>query len=125
LVQESELAVLKGEKERFHHKLQATKRKTDVRETIRTLRRCFSCLYQELREAINTSRATLASRQAKVEEAKSSQNSAQSQNSVLDALTRLKNSGRITGFHVNFSWVEIIEMLIPFSGSSGEFGHDT
>jgi structural maintenance of chromosome 4 len=38
-----------------------------------------------------------------VEEAKASQAASTSQNKVLDSLTRLRNSGRVSGFHVSYT----------------------
>lgn len=44
-------------------------------------------------------RSTAASSRQRVDDAKSSQAASTSQNKVLDTLTRLKNTGRISGFH--------------------------
>jgi len=39
-----------------------------------------------------------------VEEAKASQAASTSQNKVLDSLTRLRNSGRVSGFHISYTY---------------------
>lgn len=45
-------------------------------------------------------RAKASSSRQKADEAKASQAASTSQNKVLDSLTRLRNAGRISGFHV-------------------------
>ncbi|EPQ60070.1 hypothetical protein GLOTRDRAFT_112842 [Gloeophyllum trabeum ATCC 11539] len=54
---------------------------------------------QQLQSKIQQLRATASSSRQKVDEAKASQAANTSQNRVLDSLTKLKNSGRIDGFH--------------------------
>ncbi|GJJ13220.1 hypothetical protein Clacol_007471 [Clathrus columnatus] len=54
---------------------------------------------KDLRTRVQDLRAKAASTRQKVDEAKASHAANTSQNNVLDCLTRLKHSGRITGFH--------------------------
>ncbi|EJD43934.1 RecF/RecN/SMC protein [Auricularia subglabra TFB-10046 SS5] len=54
---------------------------------------------QQLRESVDELRGKASSSRQKVDEAKASLAQNTSQNAVLDSLTRLKNAGRITGFH--------------------------
>lgn len=61
----------------------------------------FSRHVQDLQTRIQDLRGKATSSRLKAEEAKASQVANTSQNNVLDSLTRLKNSGRISGFHVS------------------------
>ncbi|KAL5519615.1 SMC4 [Sanghuangporus vaninii] len=54
---------------------------------------------QDLQRSISDLRAKAISARQKADEAKASQVASTSQNRVLDGLMRLKNSGRISGFH--------------------------
>ncbi|KAF8518607.1 RecF/RecN/SMC [Gautieria morchelliformis] len=54
---------------------------------------------QDLQFRVQDLRGKASSSRQKAEEAKASQVANTSQNNVLDSLTRLKNSGRISGFH--------------------------
>ncbi|KAI9444561.1 RecF/RecN/SMC [Lactarius indigo] len=54
---------------------------------------------QDLTIRVNQLRAQASSRRQRIEEAKASQAASTSQNKVLDSLTRLRNSGRVNGFH--------------------------
>ncbi|KAN0127918.1 RecF/RecN/SMC N terminal domain containing protein [Lactarius tabidus] len=54
---------------------------------------------QDLTTRVNQLRAQASSTRQRVEEAKASQAANTSQNKVLDSLTRLRNSGRVSGFH--------------------------
>ncbi|KAH9070762.1 RecF/RecN/SMC N terminal domain-containing protein [Lactarius deliciosus] len=54
---------------------------------------------QDLTIRVNQLRAQASSTRQRVEEAKASQAASTSQNKVLDSLTRLRNSGRVSGFH--------------------------
>ncbi|KAI0297565.1 RecF/RecN/SMC protein, partial [Multifurca ochricompacta] len=54
---------------------------------------------QDLATKVNQLRSQASSTRQRVEEAKASQAASTSQNKVLDSLTRLKNSGRVSGFH--------------------------
>ncbi|KAH9041388.1 RecF/RecN/SMC N terminal domain-containing protein [Lactarius pseudohatsudake] len=54
---------------------------------------------QDLTTRVNQHRAQASSTRQRVEEAKASQAASTSQNKVLDSLTRLRNSGRVSGFH--------------------------
>ena len=49
-------------------------------------------------------RAKASSSRQKVDEAKASQAASTSQNKVLDSLTRLSQTGRISGFHVGHNF---------------------
>lgn len=55
---------------------------------------------QDTQARVHDLRAKASSSRQKAEEAKASQAASTSQNKVLDSLTKLKNAGRITGFHV-------------------------
>ncbi|KAF8514546.1 RecF/RecN/SMC protein [Hysterangium stoloniferum] len=54
---------------------------------------------KELQSQVQELRGKATASRQRVDEAKASQAANTSQNNVLDSLTRLKNSGRITGFH--------------------------
>ncbi|KAI9511860.1 RecF/RecN/SMC N terminal domain-containing protein [Russula earlei] len=54
---------------------------------------------QDLTVRVSQLRAQASSTRQRVEEAKASQAVTTSQNKVLDSLTRLRNSGRVSGFH--------------------------
>ncbi|KAF8492752.1 RecF/RecN/SMC [Russula emetica] len=54
---------------------------------------------QDLTARVNQLRGQASSSRQRVEEAKASQAANTSQNKVLDSLTRLRNSGRVGGFH--------------------------
>ncbi|KAI5119782.1 hypothetical protein M0805_009253 [Coniferiporia weirii] len=54
---------------------------------------------QELQKNVEDLRAKATSSRQKADEAKASQAASTSQNKVLDSLTRLRNTGRISGFH--------------------------
>ncbi|KAI0275213.1 RecF/RecN/SMC N terminal domain-containing protein [Gloeopeniophorella convolvens] len=54
---------------------------------------------QDLTARVNQLRTQASSSRQRVEEAKASQAANNSQNKVLDSLTRLRNSGRVDGFH--------------------------
>ncbi|KAH8111883.1 RecF/RecN/SMC [Phellopilus nigrolimitatus] len=54
---------------------------------------------QDLHKNVEDLRAKATSSRQKADEAKASQAASTSQNKVLDSLTRLKNTGRISGFH--------------------------
>lgn len=56
---------------------------------------------QGLRKTVTDLRSKASSSQQKVDEAKASQAANTSQGRVLDGLTRLSASGRISGFHVS------------------------
>ncbi|KZT08792.1 RecF/RecN/SMC protein [Laetiporus sulphureus 93-53] len=73
--------------------LQATKagNAKEVKESGRKL--------AEMQARVQQLRSKASSARQKVDEAKASQAASTSQNKVLDSLTRLKNAGRISGFH--------------------------
>ena len=56
---------------------------------------------QDLTAHVYQLRGQASSSRQRVEEAKASQAASTSQNKVLDSLTRLRNSGRVSGFHVS------------------------
>lgn len=56
--------------------------------------------FQETKERVQELRAKASSSRQKADEAKASQAASTTQNKVLEGLTRLKNTGRIDGFHV-------------------------
>jgi structural maintenance of chromosome 4 len=57
-----------------------------------------------------------------VEEAKASQAASTSQNKVLDSLTRLRNSGRVSGFHVSLSGTFLDDTHVTEQGRLGSLG---
>jgi structural maintenance of chromosome 4 len=59
-------------------------------------------LLQETQVLVKDLREKATSSRQKAEEAKASQAASTSQNKVLESLTRLQNTGRISGFHVGF-----------------------
>lgn len=75
----------------------------------RSLSRCI----KDLQTRVQDLRGKASNSRLKAEEAKASQVANTSQNNVLNSLTRLKNSGRISGFHVgvksfnHFAWLII------------------
>jgi hypothetical protein len=72
---------------------------------------------QDLQTRVQDLRGKALQSRSKAEEARASQVANTSQNNVLDSLTRLKNSGRISGFHVSldianhFVWLFIIDRV--------------
>lgn len=69
---------------------------------------------KDLQGKVETLRSKAQSSRQKVDEAKSSQAASTSQNKVLDGLTRLQTTGRISGFHVSRRYhdVGMIVMII-------------
>jgi structural maintenance of chromosome 4 len=57
--------------------------------------------FQDTQGLVQELRGKASSARQKAEEAKASQAASTSQNKVLESLTKLRNAGRITGFHVS------------------------
>ncbi|KAK7695127.1 hypothetical protein QCA50_002317 [Cerrena zonata] len=70
-------------------------RKGETVKEVKTAERRF----QELQGHVQELRSKASSSRQRVDEAKASQAASTSQNKVLDTLTKLKNTGRISGFH--------------------------
>ncbi|KAH9973203.1 RecF/RecN/SMC N terminal domain-containing protein [Lactifluus volemus] len=78
-----------GELDNLKHRKQSLQQETKVAQQ----------RVQDLTVRVNQLRAQASSTRQRVEEAKASQAANTSQNKVLDSLTRLRNSGRVSGFH--------------------------
>ncbi|KZV88820.1 RecF/RecN/SMC protein [Exidia glandulosa HHB12029] len=86
-------------------KLQRTAKETEMEDLKRDgaalarEKKSSDAKLQQLRSTIDDLRSRASSSRQKVDEAKASLAQNTSQNAVLDSLTRLKNAGRINGFH--------------------------
>ncbi|KAH9980780.1 RecF/RecN/SMC protein [Russula compacta] len=78
-----------GELENLKHRKQSLQRESKAAQQ----------RVQDLTARVNQLRTQASSTRQRVEEAKASQAASTSQNKVLDSLTRLRNSGRVSGFH--------------------------
>jgi len=63
-------------------------------------KRCLFSVRQEAQGRINEWKGKAATSRNKVDEAKANQSENRSRNHVLESLTRLRQSGKVTGFHV-------------------------
>jgi structural maintenance of chromosome 4 len=77
---------------------------------------------QDLQFRVQDLRGKASSSRQKAEEAKASQAANTSQNNVLDSLTRLKNSGRISGFHVSQGSITYLSVVYLSQGRLGSLG---
>ncbi|KAF8274355.1 RecF/RecN/SMC [Lactarius quietus] len=71
----------------------------DRRQSLQQETKAAKQRVQDLNTRVNQLRAQASSTRQRIEEAKASQAANTSQNKVLDSLTRLRNSGRVSGFH--------------------------
>ena len=66
-------------------------------------------ILKEMQARVQELRSKASASRQRIDEARSNQAANTSQNRVLDGLTRLRTSGRITGFHVratfHVSWI--------------------
>ncbi|KAI9453551.1 RecF/RecN/SMC N terminal domain-containing protein [Lactarius psammicola] len=71
----------------------------DRRQSLQQETKAAKQTVQDLTIRVNQLRAQASSARQRIEEARASQAASTSQNKVLDSLTRLRNSGRVSGFH--------------------------
>lgn len=124
-VQFSDLEDLKAKKVSLQGQLKVHAQKFRVR-VLQCVLGSFQLIYisswQEAQEHVQELRSKASSSLQRADEAKASQAASKSQNKVLDHLTRLKQTGRIEGFHVRpaFSVLTVDDALLQ--GRLGSLG---